>query len=213
MRVNQQEDPAELLVPVLFMWFQISMYLTSLASSVFKNTTAQSFTPLSQEKLGKISQGILESFLQAPVNCEIVNPCNSSANISEGTFSSKTFLKLKNDEKFQESFLSKSADGQITQLPPTTRHGQETLHSSVTGSSRSSSASSITAFHNKETLPDEILLPVPLLVPEVASEFTHYVSCSLCNRRKQLHIQHFFELPRLSGRMWFSFSPFQAPIP
>lgn len=94
-------------------------------------------------------------------------------------------------KKFQESCLSKSADRQITQLPPRIRHRQRTLHSSVTGSSHSSSASPITAFHNKETLPDEILLPVPLLVPKVASEFTHYVSCSLCNRRKHLHIWHF----------------------
>lgn len=73
-------------------------------------------------------------------------------------------------KKIQESFLSKGADRQITQLPPTTRHGQGTLRSSVTGSSRSSSASPITAFHNKEILPDEILLPIPLLVPKVASE-------------------------------------------
>lgn len=94
-------------------------------------------------------------------------------------------------KKIQESCPSKSADRQITQLPPRTRHRQGILHSSVTGSSRSSSASPITAFHNKETLPDEILLPVPLLVPKVASEFTHYVSCSLCKRRKHLHIRHF----------------------
>lgn len=94
-------------------------------------------------------------------------------------------------KKFPESFLSKGADTQITQLPPTTRQGQGTLHSSVTGSSCSSSARPITAFHNKETLPDEILLPIPLLVPKVASEFTHYVSFSLCDRRKHLHIWHF----------------------
>lgn len=94
-------------------------------------------------------------------------------------------------KKIPESFLSKGADRQITQLPPTTRHGQGTLHSSVTGSSRSSSARPIAAFHNKETLPDEILLPIPLFVPKVASEFTPYVSCSLWDRRKHLHIWHF----------------------
>lgn len=77
--------------------------------------------------------------------------------LTEGTFFFKIFLQVKNDEKISGKFSFKEWR-QTTQLPPTTRHGQGTLLSSVTGSSRSSSASPITAFHNKETMPDEILL-------------------------------------------------------
>lgn len=82
---------------------------------------------------------------------------------------------------------------EITQHPPRTRDRQRIVHSSVTGTSRSTRATPITAFHNKEPFPGEILTPVPLFTTKVAraSELTHQVSCSLCNRRKHLQLRHF----------------------
>lgn len=93
---------------------------------------------------------------------------------------------------FRKVFFHK-LQTQITKHPPRTRDRQGILHSSVTGTSRSTRATPIAAFQNKEPFPDEILTPVPLFVTEVAraSELTHHVPCSLCNRRKHLQLWHF----------------------
>lgn len=114
--------------------------------------------------------------------------------LTEDSIFFKIFLKVKTIIKnFQERCLSQIADRQITQHPSRTRDRQGILHSSVAGSSRSSKAIPIAAFQNKEPLPDKISPPVPLFVTKVAraSQFTHYVSCSLCNRRKNLHMALF----------------------
>lgn len=53
-RLNQQEDTGELFVPMLFMLFQISMYLTWLLPyTPYRNNCSQSFIPLFREQIMK----------------------------------------------------------------------------------------------------------------------------------------------------------------